>query len=195
MVTGGADPGINKSKLLWAALVNNNEKMAALLAEKGASLDLRLAAGLGQLEQMTTFFDAKGRLLPVANSLYRVNADTVLSDQQILDEALHFAVYQDRREAIDFLLEKGADIDSHVGAMWEWDWGTTPLIKAVDAGKLDLIRYLVERGADLSVAEPRWNETPYVWSTYYSGEEHAQITKALREMETKQKNEQEQSSE
>ena len=88
--------------------------------------------------------------------------------------------YSGGREAIDFLLEKGADIDALVGGFWEWDWGSTALHKAVDTEDTELIRYLIAKGADPSVSDARWGETAYDWSGYY---DNGAMREVLREYE------------
>ena len=79
-------------------------------------------------------------------------------------------MYSGGREAIDFLLEKGANIDALVGFFWEWDWGSTALHKAVDTEDVELIRYLLEKGASTTIGDARWGETPYDWAGYYDND-------------------------
>jgi ankyrin repeat protein len=60
--------------------------------------------------------------------------------------ALHYAVRQGNVEAVDALLDRGADINQ-VSAD-----GTTPLMLATINGQFDLAMHLLERGADATVA-------------------------------------------
>ena len=180
LLDNGADPNHNKGKMLWDALVGRDKDLANTLAEKGAKTDLRFAAGLGRIDQMQTFFDAEGKLTPEANSLYRTNPDTVLSEQQILDEALNFAVYSGYQEAVVFMLEKGADPSGFAGYWWGWDWNSTPMHKAVDSADVEMLRLLYKHGADPTIKEERWHETAYEWSTYYDNKE---VQDALKEIE------------
>jgi ankyrin repeat protein len=60
--------------------------------------------------------------------------------------ALHYAVRQGNVEAVDALLDRGADINQ-VSAD-----GTTPLMLATINGQFDLAMHLLERGADATIA-------------------------------------------
>jgi uncharacterized protein len=60
--------------------------------------------------------------------------------------ALHYAVRQGNVEAVDALLERGADINQ-VSAD-----DTTPLMLATINGRFDLAMHLLERGADATIA-------------------------------------------
>lgn len=44
---------------------------------------------------------------------------------------------------------------------WEWDRGSTARHKAVDTEDVELIRYLLEKGADATIGDARWGETAY----------------------------------
>ena len=63
---------------------------------------------------MASFFkDGAPRPRPIAS--IAPTQTRSLTGQQVVDEALHYAVYSGGREAIDFLLERGANIDALVG--------------------------------------------------------------------------------
>jgi quinoprotein glucose dehydrogenase len=181
LIQNGADPDRNKGKMLWDALTSHELELAKMLADNGASVDLRFAAGLGRVDLMEGFFAADGRLTPAANSLYQSDPDTVLTEQQILDNAINFAAYGGSTEAVAFLIEKGANPSGYAGHWWSWDWGSTPLHKAVDSQDVEMIRFLVEKGADPTVKDLRWKESAPQWATYYDdGEE---VLTVLREVE------------
>lgn len=105
------------------------------------------------------------------DGLHRSNPDTLLTDQQIIDEALNFAAYGGHEETVDFLLEKGADPNGLAGQWWPWDANSTPLHKAVMAQDAAMIRYLCDRGADPTIRDRRWEETPHQWSRYFDDTE------------------------
>ena len=52
------------------------------------------------------------------------------------------------------------------------DSGSTALHKAVDTEDVELIRYLLERGAATTIGDVRWGETPYDWTGYYGNGAH-----------------------
>ena len=59
---------------------------------------------------------------------------------------LHRAVWRNDRKVVDLLLESGADINLQVEA------GHTPLMWAAKRNHMDMLVYLLERGADPSLA-------------------------------------------
>ena len=184
----GADPDRNNGKVLHDLLTSRQMELAKVLLAAGASVDLRFAAALNRTDLMAGFFK-DGAPTPEANRLYRANPDTILTDQQVVDEALHYAVYNSGREAIDFLLEKGANIDALVGGFWQWDWGSTALHKAVDTEDVELIRYLLEKGADTTIGDARWSETPYDWAGYYENDAMREVLKAASNPEEEKSSE------
>ena len=184
----GADPDRNNGKVLHDLLTSRQMELAKVLLDAGASVDLRFAAALNRTDLMAGFFK-DGAPTPEANRLYRANPDTILTDQQVVDEALHYAVYNSGQEAIDFLLEKGANIDALVGGFWEWDWGSTALHKAVDTEDVELMRYLLEKGADTTIGDARWSETPYDWAGYYDNDAMRAVLKAAANTEEEKPNE------
>ena len=171
LLDSGADPNRHAGKILWSAVVARDTTLAHLLVERDADLDLRLAAGLGLIKTVPRFFDDAGLPTADANRLHRSNPDTLLTDQQIIDEALNFAAYGGHEETVDFLLEKGADPNGLAGQWWPWDANSTPLHKAVMAQDAAMIRYLCDRGADPTIRDRRWEETPHQWSLYFDDTE------------------------
>ncbi len=94
---------------------------------------------------------------------------------------LIYAVWKGGREAVEYLLERGAHIDAIVPGFWgSWDEGTAALHRAVEKGDLDMVRLLVEKGADLGVRAAN-GDTPYLWSTDY--DDIPEITRFLKEAE------------
>lgn len=62
---------------------------------------------------------------------------------------LHITIRRDRREMVELLLDKGADIDRVDGVGW------TPLMEAVMDDMPELCQLLVDRGADKSISNAR----------------------------------------
>ena len=67
--------------------------------------------------------------------------------------ALHWAVYDDRLDLTDLLVEAGADVDAAN------DFGVTPLSLACDNGASRMVRRLLDAGADPDIARST-GETP-----------------------------------
>ena len=135
-----------------------------LLAEYGATLDLRFAAGLGRIDVVRSFFEPDGSLGIRALDLYQplpyARKPQSATAQQVLQEAWIFACMNERLEAMDFLLERGVDIDAmpegfdHRGSGCHW-------AASMAVGALE---HLIERGADLGVRDGGFNATPLGWA-------------------------------
>ena len=67
---------------------------------------------------------------------------------------LHITIRRDRREMVNYLLEKGADIDKVDGVGW------TPLMEAIMDDKPELVKTLVDAGADKTIANQRGATAP-----------------------------------
>jgi hypothetical protein len=151
----GADPN---SAIQAAALHGEIESVNALI-ERGARIDLPVAAALGRTE------DAR-RLLPNANHEDRHLALSIASDRGHVD-------------VVRLLLDAGEDPNRYnpVGGHSH----TTPLHQAAGAGHEDVVRLLVERGARLDLKDILWHGTPAEWARH--GGETA-IEAYLRAQET-----------
>ncbi|HEV3333677.1 MAG TPA: ankyrin repeat domain-containing protein [Bryobacteraceae bacterium] len=152
------------------AAMNGNAAMIRLLLDAGADPNtanpggetaLMTAARTGKVDAVTLLLD-KG-----AN----VNAKDTLHAQT----ALMWAVLENHRDMIELLLSRGADINAHTNvtipkgeyvpakaggasgsgiirqrALPTADGGMTPLLFAVRDGNAEMLRLLLDRGADLS---------------------------------------------
>ena len=67
---------------------------------------------------------------------------------------LHITIRRDRRDMVNYLLEKGADIDKVDGVGW------TPLMEAIMDDKPELVKTLVDVGADKTIANQRGATAP-----------------------------------
>src|SRR5262245_57707924 len=95
LVAAGADVnGGNGLPLAGAVYYDVPAGIAALLRH-GARLDVRLAAGVGDLARVQSFFAADGRLVPGASSLSRYPDPPAagLPDADVLSEALVYACH------------------------------------------------------------------------------------------------------
>ncbi len=140
--------------LIHACLANGRIRAAEFLAKSGSQLDLESAAGLGRLDVVSSFYDAKGNLHSNANSAQR-------------DCGFLWACQYGRNDVIDFLLRTGARLDSSA------ETGQTPLHWAVIGGHIDTIKLLLARGADLE-KKNSYDGTPLgqaLWSALHSTQE------------------------
>ena len=153
----GADPhaevyGAGGTPLVQALFWGHHAAADALAAHDVTPRNLRVAAGLGREDLVAACFDADGALRPAAaggRAWYRPHDafpewSPSGTAQEILDEALCYAVRNGRTAVLDTLLAAGARAD---GA----PYGGGPLHWAAAQGRTDLCRVLLDRGADPSL--------------------------------------------
>lgn len=138
---------------LIAALFWGNRDVADLLASYSlAPLNLRAAAGTGDMKLMRSLFDTDGRLKADAGAhrgFYRPHSGFPVwqpsdNPQEILDEAFVYAAKSRRIEAMEFLLQVGADIN---GDPYR---GTALIWVAAGSGDIDTAGWLLDHGADVN---------------------------------------------
>src|ERR1700733_11151807 len=118
------------SGIVNACLANGRIQAAEFLASRGAKLDLEAAAGLGRLDVVESFFDARGLLKPSAT-----NAQ--------MERGFLWACEYGRNAVIEFLLPRGVSLETQAGT------GQTALHWAVIGAQADTITLLLDRGASL----------------------------------------------
>ena len=124
----------SRTTLVTACLANGRLPAAEFLAQHGAKLDLEAAAGLGDLEKVETLFDEPATNAPPASEQRR-------GEQR--ERALLWACQYGRNPVIEFLLDRGVNIDSQANT------GQSPLHWAVIGGQADTVTLLLNRGANL----------------------------------------------
>lgn len=135
-----------------------------LLIERGALVyNLPLAAAAGDIGSFVVPAGLLATALarhpddPNRKPLYR---DT----EAVLARAVHYAAIHGRREALDELIELGADIDAT-------ERGTTALHWAAWWGRDLGVELLLERGADRSLRDPSHDSTASQWAAH-RGHDH-----------------------
>jgi ankyrin repeat protein len=178
--TGGWSP-------LEEALYWNSRNVIALLLERGAKVqNLRVAAGLGRLDLIQSYFNADGSLKPEAGKINwpwgdretiacsnhdaagkqkladRVNAWS--QDRQgIINNAFVYACMHGHIEAAKLLLEKGAEINVVPGG---FDYAGTGLHYAALNGHRAMVEFLLDQGADRNVKDTKVGSTAAGWAEY-----------------------------
>ncbi len=154
---------------LQTAIYHGAKEAGDLLAAVGIVPDaLYVAAGAGRLDTLEKWFDESGALRREAFELRPNLADVGWppappprdDPQEVLDEAFALAAYSGRIEAMARLLEAGAIVDAAAHL------GLTALHFAVIARRLDVARWLVERGADVMVRDRIHDGTPLGWAEH-----------------------------
>lgn len=152
----GADPAIETplpgGTALAHALVWGAREIAEVIAERcRAPGNLRVAAGLGDLDALRAMRDASGGLTAAATAgrdYYRPNYgwyswQTGDGVQEVLDEGLVYAATNGRIDAMRMLVDFGAQVDGKV-------YGTTALLRAAWKGRREAIDWLLDHGADVN---------------------------------------------
>ncbi len=155
LLAAGASPereahGTGGTPLAFALFWGHLE-VPHVLAEGGVHpLNLRTAAGMNRVDLLATLVD-NGNLTEQAKSdrgFYRPHSGFPIwlqgdSDQEVLDEALTWAARRDSVEALDYLMDLGANpqADPYRGSALIW---------AAYKGRLRAVERLLERGADVN---------------------------------------------
>ena len=135
---------------------------ARLLVDHGAPVDLRVAAGLGDLDRMNGYLGADGRVAPAAIGLPG-QPGPALSLAQGLSQALSYAARNGQLDAVTWLLDHGAEINALVP---RFDVGCTPLHQAVAGDHIEVAKLLLQRGAQADIRDDGHNSTPKQWAEH-----------------------------
>jgi uncharacterized protein len=169
---------------LEEALYWRHDEMVDLLLERGASIhNLRIAAGLGRVDLIASFFDADGSLKPEAGKINWPFGEPLTSNlakpikdelqekidqwsddsHDIINNAFTYACMHNRLEAAKLLLEKGADINAIPPG---FDYAGTALHYAALHGHRTMVDFLLQQGADPSIKDTKVNNSPAGWAAY-----------------------------
>jgi Ankyrin repeat len=152
--------------------------------------DLPHAAGMGELQRVKRWFDESGA--PALGDLddhYPGNDRRARSHlqwdpptvQQVLDTALAWAVVNRHFDVADFLLAHGADINAN----WSSHEPASILHELVFQGNYDSMRFLIDRGIDMTIKDYRWNSTAQGWALYAAKDQ--KMAQWLEEAELRRK--------
>ena len=153
--------------------------------------DLPHAAAMGNLSRVKRWFDESGApaLGDLANHFPCNSAQARMdlqwgppSVQQVLDTALAWSVINRHFDVADFLLEHGADINT------TWSSHEPASILHELAGlhqNYEAMRFLIDRGIDMTIRDYRWNSTAQGWARYAANDE--KMAQWLEEAERQRK--------
>lgn len=163
---------LNPDGGMWGTLYHTVEhrgqrEVARMLHDRGVRADLPIAAGLGRLELVQSFFEADGAVRPDADEIWRrtVRGGVRASDLEILNDALLAASVNGWPGVVSWLLDQGAPLNG------TRNWGAftvTPLHGAGWAGWPDVVTLLLDRGADPTIVDPTYRATPRGWAEHAS---------------------------
>ena len=175
LVEYGADPnaGFDRGSLENALWHGETDAGHALLRH-GSKYDLRIAAGLGRIDLIEEFMEADGRLKDGAYALAPPMGEGCkrdLSDQEVLTDALSMAVLNWQFDTVDYLLEKGADINGF--CTFVHGEGITALHHVCSAIPRDteredpkMVAFLLDRGADPTILNGGVEANPFAWAVH-----------------------------
>lgn len=133
--------------------------------------DLPHAAAMGDLARVKRWFDETGapalgdldQHFPCNDARARMNLQWgAPAAQQALDTALAWSVVNRRFDVADFLLEHGADIDT----TWSSHEPASILHELVLQRNYESMRFLIDRGIDMTTRDYRWSGTARGWALY-----------------------------
>jgi ankyrin repeat protein len=148
---GAMIDGPDGSSAVNGCLHNGRGEAAEFFASRGARLDLEGAAGVGRLDVVKSFFRDDSKLKPPA------------TPQQMKD-GFAWACEFGRTRVVDFLLQKGMEIDAKL----RHD-GQTGLHWAACCGHVDTVKLLLERGAPVDATDESYGGSPLGWALYAWG--------------------------
>lgn len=123
-------------------LANGCPEAAAHLVTRGATLDFEEAAGVGDVATVRRRLD---------------NGAPVSSP-----DALNMALFYDRRDVVALLLERGLDPGLHIE--WMKEGGRSPLHLAAYCGHVEIVRLLLDHGAQVDAVDETHGTTPLDWA-------------------------------
>ncbi len=88
-------------------------------------------------------------------------------DQRVLDVAFAWSVMNSRFDVADFLLDHGADINT----TWSSHEPASILHELVFHGNYEAMRFLIDRGIDMTIKDYRWNATAQGWARHAANDE------------------------
>lgn len=148
-------PGWGDQDIFTGSLANHAPRAAEKLIELGAKPDMIVAAALGRLDMLQSFFLPNGHLRELLN-----RRGKQLSERDAIGLATLFAYVNHRSEVVDVLLEKDGNWDM-VGVN-----NGTLLHRAAWDGDIDMLKRLVARRADTNNRNNPFSSTPLSWAQH-----------------------------
>lgn len=147
-------PSVERTPLLMSARYRKDKKTFELLLQRDANPNLRdKDPGYAPLHYVAAYrYPAETppqearelALVELAQILNTYKADlNILSDNKRKQSALHLAILNHHVRLVDFLLNQGADIHSQDAK------NTMPLGMAAESGNLEMMEYLMSKGAEI----------------------------------------------
>lgn len=157
--------------------------------------DLPHAAGTGDLSRVKRWFDDSGapalgdvgQHYPRSPYMPKTRVEEYErqwgphSVQRVLDSAFAWAVINTHLDVAAFLLDHGADINT----TWSSHEPASILHELVWHANYESMRFLIDRGIDMTIRDYRWNSTAQGWASHAANDE--KMAKWLEEAERERK--------
>ncbi|ETT54604.1 ankyrin repeat domain-containing protein [Paenibacillus sp. FSL P4-0338] len=168
LVEHGAKLNVRENPAFLRAVRYGKEELVRYLAAQDAKLDLLSRTGSGAYSQ--AYYGNK-KNIPLIHELG-------LDIRQHAGAVLRQAASNHDLKTLTYLLDMGVDINYHKPDM-VYPYGATPLTVAARMGNLNMVRFLVERGADIMMTE-KDGERPY---TIAVSSKHTAMAEYLKSLE------------
>jgi ankyrin repeat protein len=159
LLEGGADPdarGQDGRSAYQVAVRHGNTAVTELLRAHGA---------IDDASTVDRFLGACLRADRAEVDRHRRDRPGLVAELRRADHrAIAQAAENGNLPAVRLMLDVGFPLNAKVG-----DDGATPLHAAASAGAVDLVAFLLERGADIEATDTTWGATPLRWATVGSG--------------------------
>lgn len=170
---------------LEEALYFVHEAVVKLLLEHGAAINnLRVAAGVGDVDTVARFFDETGKLTAAAGEIaWPFNNQAIPTDvrhdrRQILGNALVYAALWGCVEVAEYLFEQGAEVNLIPAG---FDYSGTPLHYAAFGGRREMVDLLLRHGADPAVRDTKIDRLPEDWAEHTRHNDLAEFLRLTRQ--------------
>lgn len=159
--------------------------VAELLAARGARLDLRFAAGLGRMAEVAGWFESDGALKAGAGALAdpyglerKLRGESPFrcerTRRNVLSQALYFACVNNRLEAAEYLLVRGAEINAIVPGL-DARVAVLHRMATIEGYGAAVVRFLLEHGADPAVRDEEYHGTAADWARHHGRAEVVEL--------------------
>jgi ankyrin repeat protein len=151
-------PSVDRAAMEKILTMTSAEMLSAMRGERKARLgmmDLAAALAVADWEMATRLASESPELVDAG--------------------VLHFMARRNDLPAVRWLLARGADVNLRRPY---WEAEVTPLHLAASQGHTDLIRVLLDAGADRGVRDSRYDSDSLGWAEFFGQSESAEILKA-----------------
>jgi hypothetical protein len=151
----GQPSELNERIYQFFSPASRNHFMSWIQVLNGYGLDRNIGWKYYNLDSTPLYYAASFGLDKTVRALIKDGVEINAPGGRLGATAFHAAVIRSHREVMDILLDAGADINKHDFIK------IAPLDSAVSDGDLEIIKFLLEHGADIGPFE---GLTPYQWA-------------------------------